>query len=58
MTTRDKAMQILGQLTAISYPISIGKTMDESQAYYDLIDSIIAQYEALLKEFYPDFDNK
>ena len=51
MTTRDKAMQILGQLHAISFPLA-----SDRQPYYDLVDSIKEQYQELLKEFYPDFE--
>jgi hypothetical protein len=52
MTTRDKAMQILGQLKAIQFPMA----SDDSNAFYDLVDSIAEQYAALLKQFYPDFE--
>lgn len=51
MTTRDKAMIILGQLQAIRFPLN-----GETQAYYDLIDNISDQYVSLLKDFYPEFD--
>lgn len=51
MNTRDKAMQILGQLKAIQFPLS-----GDNQAYYDLVDSIAEQFQALIKEFYPDFE--
>ena len=54
MTLRDKIMTLLGQLKAIRYPILPGK-IDESQAYYDLIDSMEEQFIAIIKEIYPDF---
>lgn len=54
MNQRDRMMQLLGQLHAISFPITPGETKD-LMPYYDLIDSMIEQYIAILKMIYPDF---
>ena len=49
MNIDDKLKQdmytLLGQLDAISYPLSEGY----SQGYYDLIDAIRCRYESILK---------
>lgn len=52
MTTRDKAMQILGQLEAMAFPLSD----TESSGMYDLLELIKSEYETLLKDIYPDFE--
>ena len=55
MNQRDKMTFLLGQLESIKYPF-IWTTELASQAYYDLIDSIVDQYKSIMKDVYPDFE--
>lgn len=58
MNTRDKAMQLLGAIRSIEFPLKWDdRNRAENTAYYDLIDSIVEQYKSLLKELYPDFED-
>lgn len=46
---RDKMNRLAGMIEAIRFPLA-----DASPAYYDLIDSIAEQYEAIMKEVTDD----
>ncbi len=56
MNQRDKMMFLLGQLEAIQFPL-LPLEWKKIQGHYDLIDSIVEQYTAILKEIYPDFED-
>lgn len=53
MNQRDKMIYLLGQLQALAYPLPAPHS--ELSGYYDLIESIIQQYESVVKNIYPDF---
>lgn len=42
---RDKMNRVAGMIEALRFPIIVA-----TPAYYDLIDSIAEQYEAIMKE--------
>ena len=48
---RDKMLFLLGHLESIQYPIT-----EYHQGYYDLLESIVNQYKAILFEIYPDIE--
>lgn len=56
MSQRDKMMVLLGALRTLVFPF-VGMKEEGSHAYYNAIDSAIAQYEAIIKRIYPDFED-
>lgn len=57
MNQRDEMMILLGTLRTLAFPF-VGTKEDGSHAYYDAVDSAIIQYEAIIKNIYPDFEGK